>query len=1482
MYRQKAVAVALMLILSFNILAVLGGDVSPDGNTQDNKTRYSPEELEAFFGKIRGTRAGESSNVDLLSRNLFGETLDVNVVGNYAYVGAGFNLLVLDISDKSDPQLVGSAWTNTYAAAIDIVDSYAYVADGYYGMLVFDISNPTSPVRIGGYQITEGFTAFDISVSGTYAYITSFDTFDFENPDNGIVALDISNPNNPQFAGEYTGTVVTGLQAVGTTIYAACYLNGLRIIDMTTPATPSELGRNGTNPAFRIAVNDDCAFITAFNIIWPVDITDPSDPTGYPTYSIENAMHIYVEDVNDVAFVANGYAGLKILDVSNPSSIVELGSHDTEDDAQGMFYLDNYAYVADRFNGLVIFDVSTLNSPMWESTFYTRDFPDDVYVEGNLAYVAADSSGLRIFDITDPANPVEVGNYPDFYPEGVSVRGSYAYVMEYDGLWVLNVDDPSNPTDEGVEWISGMTEDLFLDYPYAYVAQGDNGVSIIDVSTPSSPTEEHVYADVTEALGVHVSDNYMYIANGEDGLKIVDVTDPLSPGSEATFPTGDTAMDVFVQGDYAYVAMNESGLRIIDVSNPMSPQPRSTMDTNGNSVGIFVTGGHAYIADGAEGLRVVDVTDALNPAWAGYYNTSGMAEAVYVHGGVAYVSSLGGGLYILDASLFSFPEVESVFPVADATDVPLDTNMIINFTKGMDTTSTQSAFSYTDGSQTWTISDGTVVWSNNDKSMSFTPFSSLLYDSDYQVTMAHTATDKNGKSLESDYIWSFSTAPAPPQVVSHQPEDGALNVAVDQQIIINFSKTMDRPSVENAFSYTDGINQWSSSDGTIIWSISDTKFTFTPTDDFINGATYEINLSHTAMDTDDLQLDTDGDGIPGEFLEDNFIFTFTTLPLPPEVTSTFPMDGTTLVPIDTSVVINFSKSMNKEDTLAALGYTDGSSSVSPSASQVVWTNDNKTLTFTPTTNFANEKTFTFTVLSTARDEEGAYLDTDGDSVGGEEGEDDYPFSFTTMHLPAKVVQITPNKKATMVEVNTDIVIRFSRSMDNSSVEAAFSYTHENTTTNWGASHGDVQWSPDSKTMTFIPDDLLENDRVYTVTILASAEDTLGVTLDGDKDKIPEGEGIDDYTWDFTTVKEPPEVLSLEPGNNTLDVLLDTEMKIRFDRSMDTRSIEKAFSFTHSGTSETWEISDGTAVWTEDNSVITFTPDFRLDEGMVYTITIDESGEDEDGVPFLGLEWQFTTKVNSPPVLENGGVNPDPGSSDEQLTFSIVYTDSDDDEATEKILVIDQVEWRMYSGDPTDKTYTDGKVYEFILELDEGEHEYYFEFSDGKNTVRFPEGSTNKKLNVKAASEEEGGTGFLDEEYAGVPGMICFSLGIIIIIVIVVAVMMVTRKGKRAKTMEDAGLTFQSFEPETSFQTFDDWGGAPATFSLPGDEPAMSFAPVGEEPAMSFTTFEEAPPSLDTTQPAVVQCPDCGEYLRVRAAHRPFEFPCKCGAKLVLK
>jgi hypothetical protein len=822
LFARKVMSLALLFIIFLSLFAAFVGETFEQGlDMVDDKPG---KDKESDFQDFRGTRAEESFNVDFLSRRLYGETIDVKVVGNYAYVGAGFNFLVLDISDKKDPQLVDSEWTFSYVAAIDIVGSTAYVADAYYGLLVFDINNPKDPVRLGGYQIIEGFTAFDIAVSGSYVYLAVINTFDLNDPDNGIVAIDISTPANPQFAGDYKGTVVTGISAVGSTVYAACFSNGLRIIDMSTPASPNELGRNDTNPTFRISVAGDTAFTTGFNFIWPVDILNPTNPTGYPTYEIEDAMDIYVEPVNDLAFVANGGEGLKILDMSNPLSPVELGSHDTQDDAQGIFYLGNYAYVADRFNGLVIFDVSILHSPSEESTFFTGDSPEDVVVEGDLAYVAAGSSGLRIYDISVATSPLEIGFYEDIYAEGISLRGNYAYITEGDSLWVMDVGNPANPTDLGFEWISGFSEDLHLDWPYAYIATGEDGVSIVDVTNPFSPSEITVYTQAVEAMGVYVFNDYLFIANGDNGLNIVDVSNPLSPINTATFPTSDTAMDVFIGGNYAYIAINESGLRIVDVSSPASPTPKSTIDTNGNSMGVYIEKGHAYVADGPQGLRVIDVIDPFNPSEVGFYNTSGYGEDVFVYNGKAFVSSWGGGLYLLDVSQFIPPEINSVLPEPDATSIPVNASITINFTEGMYKISTQNAFSYTDGSQTWNALDGTVIWTEGDSNLTFIPDSAFDFGVKYYVTIAHTATDKDGNQLDGDkdgipgevtdddYTWAFTTVPPPPQIISTQPEDGAQDISVDIDIVINFSKTMNRNSVQNAFKYTDGITMW----GTIV------------------------------------------------------------------------------------------------------------------------------------------------------------------------------------------------------------------------------------------------------------------------------------------------------------------------------------------------------------------------------------------------------------------------------------------------------------------------------------------------------------------------------------------------------------------------------------------------------------------------------------------------------------------------------------------
>jgi predicted RNA-binding protein with TRAM domain len=632
------------------------------------------------------------------------------------------------------------------------------------------------------------------------------------------------------------------------------------------------------------------------------------------------------------------------------------------------------------------------------------------------------------------------------------------------------------------------------------------------------------------------------------------------------------------------------------------------------------------------------------------------------------------------------------------------------------------------------------------------------------------------------------------------------------------------------------------------------------------GITYEVTIKGSAMDLDNETFDGDKDGVSEGSPMDDYSWQFTTMAETPKVSSHFPSQGAIKIFTDSSIIFNFSKAMEIHNTLDALSYeVDSVNFPASSNGQVTWSNGDSTLTFTPFGNFQNNKTHIFIISHSATDENGIFFDGDGDGIGGEGVEDDFKLTFTTIPLPPKIQTISPRKQETNVEVDSIISIKFSKHMDKTSVEDAFSFTHESTNTTWYASNGNISW-PSLLKMEFEPSFDLVYEKVYTVRIEATARDSAGITLDGNKNKKPEGSEVDSFEWSFTTITEPPEIVSVEPLSGTQNVKLNADIVMNFDRSMDTRSTEDAFSYSYQGSPDVFDSSSGIIIWTNNDRTMTFTPDVEYEEGETYTVTIDSTAEDAEGIHFLEYSWPFSTKINSEPVLEGGGVHPEKGDSSETFTFSIIYSDEDDDEPLEIFVVINEVDFRMSESDSSEDSFIDGKAYEHSIELASGTHEYYFMVENEKHSIRYPEGSVSRNLKVTEV-EKELVFGVFEEEYAGMPTMTCMPLGIIILIIIIVVVAISSKK-RRARTQ---GVSFQSFEP-----------GPPGMEFSPADSGEfMSFEPEIEEDLMSFQAFEDEVP-LESAQPVMIQCPECGEHLKVRSSVRPFQFPCKCGAKLVLR
>ncbi len=133
-----------------------------------------------------------AENVELLGQ-IGGPTYAVAVQGNYAYVGIGPRLVVLDVSNPADPTMAGqTALLADSVQDVYVVGAYAFVIDGT-GLVAVDVSNPAAPVAVGTYDLP--CCANGVYVAGSHAYVAAGDA--------GLRVIDVSNPAAPVAVGFY-------------------------------------------------------------------------------------------------------------------------------------------------------------------------------------------------------------------------------------------------------------------------------------------------------------------------------------------------------------------------------------------------------------------------------------------------------------------------------------------------------------------------------------------------------------------------------------------------------------------------------------------------------------------------------------------------------------------------------------------------------------------------------------------------------------------------------------------------------------------------------------------------------------------------------------------------------------------------------------------------------------------------------------------------------------------------------------------------------------------------------------------------------------------------------------------------------------------------------------------------------------------------------------------------------------------------------
>jgi len=307
--------------------------------------------------------------------------------------------------------------------------------------------------------------------------------------------------------------------------------------------------------------------------------------------------------------------------------------------AEGVAVGGGYAYVANGFNGVQVVDVSKPGFPVWVSSARTPDYAYQAVADGQFVYVAASGSGLQVVDVSHAKAPAIVGSADtpgNAY--GVAVSGRYAYVADgVQGLQVIDVSNASAPARISGAKLPGDAQGVTVVGQYAYVADGNKGLQVVDISNPRAPKAVAAVNTPGDSKAVAVANGHAYVADVE-GLQVIDVSNPKDPKIVGSAGALYDAVSVAAAGNYVYVGnsmgygivnnsagdlgdhVGDGELQVIDVSNPKRPLPVGLADLQGNALGVAVRGDYAYVAQGVSGMNILDISHPSAPV---YVKTTG-------------------------------------------------------------------------------------------------------------------------------------------------------------------------------------------------------------------------------------------------------------------------------------------------------------------------------------------------------------------------------------------------------------------------------------------------------------------------------------------------------------------------------------------------------------------------------------------------------------------------------------------------------------------------------------------------------------------------------------------------------------------------------------------------------------------------------------------------------------------------------------------
>lgn len=362
------------------------------------------------------------------------------------------------------------------------------------GTVIVDITNPTSPELLN--LITGSQTLWHESTTmNGYGYFVS------DSVGEGMQIVDLKTldaTRSANLVATYTGgglTTVHTIQADPAT--KTLFLNGSNrgfvILDATNPTAPVELGR------------------------WTDHYVHDCVVANYTSGPFAGRQ---------IVFACSGGMGLYVLDVTNRSNIVVLGSLAYIPNGgychSGLLTPDkHYFLINDEFdesNGIEdsctthVIDVSDLTHPVESTQFHNpiQVIDHNSTQQDGVMFLAAYKGGLRVYDHSNPLSISELG-FIDTYPEGDG--------FAYEGDWGLAGGFPS-----GNIVMSDINRGFFVVDPSEAKGWGAPILSVLSARSVNDP-EKKLRRPDSSTVNFSPGDSYQVtLQTTSQARSLVDVT----------------------------------------------------------------------------------------------------------------------------------------------------------------------------------------------------------------------------------------------------------------------------------------------------------------------------------------------------------------------------------------------------------------------------------------------------------------------------------------------------------------------------------------------------------------------------------------------------------------------------------------------------------------------------------------------------------------------------------------------------------------------------------------------------------------------------------------------------------------------------------------------------------------------------------------------------------------------------------------------